>query len=117
MIACWNDCGAGAAPADALSAARGVDRNSDNGRTKSSRPAKTVSAACQPAESISATASGENRNCPNEPAAVPYPNAAERHSGGTSLPNAPTTIVKAQPDRPKPIRTPAVSVTIAGVCE
>ena len=39
------------------------------------------------------TASGENRNWPNEPAAVPRPKASERHSGGISLPNAPSTSV------------------------
>ncbi len=84
---------------------------------------KTINAAnissvvCQPNEPISATASGENRNWPNEPAAVPKPNAVERHSGGTSLPSAPTTMVKAQPDRPKPIRTPADKVSISGVVE
>ena len=38
-------------------------------------PAKINSAVCQEKLSISACASGENRNWPNEPAAVPAPNA------------------------------------------
>ena len=74
-----------------------------------------TSVCCQPNRSISATASGENRNCPNEPAAVPAPNASERHSGGISLPNAPITMVKDAPASPKPTTTPAVRWSIAGV--
>ena len=46
---------------------------------------------------------------------MPKPKAVERHSGVTSLPKAPTTMVKAQPDSPKPTRTPADSVSIDGV--
>jgi hypothetical protein len=37
--------------------------------------------------SIRPTPSGENRNCPNEPAAVPAPNEIERQFSGRSLPN------------------------------
>ena len=47
------------------------------------------------------------RNCPNEPAAVPAPNASERHFSGKSLPNAPSTILNEQPDSPRPMSTPA----------
>jgi hypothetical protein len=54
------------------------------------------------------TARGENRNCPNEPAAVPAPKAIDRHSGGISLPNAPMTMVKDAPASPKPMIRPAV---------
>ncbi len=62
-----------------------------------------------PAESsISATASGENRNWPNEPAAVPAPKASVRHCSGISLPKAPSTSVNDEPARPKPINIPAV---------
>ena len=52
--------------------------------------ARRRSAACSASRPrpISATASGENRNWPNEPAAVPAPNAEVRHSSGSSLPNA-----------------------------
>ena len=70
-------------------------------------PANTNSAVCHENVSISACASGENRNCPNEPAAVPAPNANARQLSGTSLPSAPTTIGNEQPARPKPISTPA----------
>ena len=69
--------------------------------------AKMTSVCCQPNVSISTTASGEYRNCPNEPAAVPKPNAIERHSGGNILPNAASMTGNEQPARPKPINTPA----------
>ena len=36
-------------------------------------------------------ASGGKKNWPNEPAAVPAPKASGRHSGGRSLPKAPST--------------------------
>jgi hypothetical protein len=64
---------------------------------------------------MSATASGENTNCPNEPAAVPAPNASERHCGGISLPKAPITIVNDAPARPKPITAPEVRWSIPAV--
>ena len=70
-------------------------------------PANTNSAVCQENASISPCASGENRNCPNEPAAVPAPNAKARQLSGTSLPSAPITIGNEQPARPKPMITPA----------
>ena len=56
-------------------AAGGVASTSDSGSTSSIMPAKTNSAVCQEKLSISPCASGENRNWPNEPAAVPAPNA------------------------------------------
>ena len=62
-----------------------------------------TSVCCQPNSPINATASGENRNCPNEPAAVPAPKASVRHSGGISLPKAPITTVNEEPASPKPI--------------
>ena len=69
------DCGrADAAPRSA----GGVASTSDSGSSSSMGAAKTSSAVCQSNASISARASGENRNCPNEPAAVPAPNANER---------------------------------------
>ncbi len=63
---------------------------------------------------MNATASGENRNCPNEPAAVPAPKASVRHCGGISRPNAPITTVKEEPASPKPTTTPAVRWSIPG---
>ena len=44
-----------------------------------------ISAVCQPKLSIIATPNGANRNCPNDPAAVPAPSARPRHSGGSSF--------------------------------
>jgi hypothetical protein len=82
---------------------------------RSTTTAKATSVSCQPMLSMSATASGEKTNCPNEPAAVPAPNASERHCGGISLPNAPITIVKEEPASPKPITAPAVRWSIPGV--
>jgi hypothetical protein len=46
---------------------------------------------------------------------VPKPKAVDRQFGGTSLPSAPTMMVKAQPDRPNPISTPADNVNAAAV--
>ena len=74
---------------------------------RSSTHEKISSVVCQPKLSIKLTAIGEKRNCPNEPAAVPAPNANERQLSGTSLPSAPMIAGMAQPDRPKPISTPA----------
>jgi hypothetical protein len=66
---------------------------------------------------INETPSGANRNCPNEPAAVPAPNDTERHCSGTSLPNAETMRLNEQPDNPKPISTPTVRLSVTGVVE
>ena len=95
----------------------GVATAKASGRQNSTITAKTISVLCQPTVPSSATASGENRNWPNEPAAVPAPNANERHSSGSSLPNAASTMVKLAPARPKPISTPAESVSMPGVVE
>ncbi len=54
----------------------GVASAIDSGSTASMLTAKIVSVCCQPNVSISATATGEYRNCPNEPAAVPKPKAS-----------------------------------------
>ena len=69
-------------------------------------PAKISSAVCQPNASIRLTPSGENRNCPNEPAAVPAPNEVERQLSGNSLPNEEMIRLNEQPDSPNPISTP-----------
>ena len=79
------------------------------------RNANTVSAACQPKLSIMATPNGANRNCPNDPAAVPAPSAMPRRSGGSSLLNADSTRLNEQPDSPKPIKTPAPMSSDSGV--
>ena len=79
------------------------------------RPANTISADCQPKLSISATPNGANRNCPNDPAAVPAPSAMPRFSGGNSLLNAESTRLNEQPESPKPIRTPALISSDSGV--
>lgn len=55
-----------------------------SGMTVKSSAAKITNVVCQPSWSISATASGENRNWPNEPAAVPSPNDSRRMLDGKS---------------------------------
>ena len=61
------------------------------------------------------TASGENRNCPNEPAAVPAPKASERICTGISLPKAAMTRAKEVPAMPRPHNTPADMSSVNGV--
>ena len=78
-----------------------------SGMIGSSITAKMSSVLRQPTLSIRPTASGENRNWPNEPAAVPAPKPMVRQLSGRSLPNAPITSPNEQPPRPKPIITPA----------
>src|SRR5262249_32880941 len=92
----------------------GVASASDSGSMMRHRPAKLINAVCQPNQSLKATASGENRNCPKEPAAVPAPNASERHWDGNSLPNAANTMVNEHPARPKPTSAPADNSSMAG---
>ena len=70
------------------------------------RPANTSRVALQPIVSIRLTPSGENRNCPNEPAAVPAPKEVDRQLSGSSLPNDEMMRLNEQPDRPNPISTP-----------
>ena len=94
---------------------RGAASVIDSGTISSSRPEKIKSVVCQPKDSIRPTASGENRNWPNEPAAVPAPNAIERQLSGTSLPSAPITAGMEQPDSPKPISTPPEICSMPGV--
>jgi hypothetical protein len=95
----------------------GVASASDSGSTNSISQAKAVRADCQPKLSIMATPNGANKNCPSDPAAVPAPSATPRRSFGKSLPNADSTRLNEQPDRPKPIRTPALRLRASGVCE
>ena len=73
---------------------------------RSTTPAKISSVVCQSTAELSATASGENRNWPNELAAVPTPNENARHCGGSNLPNAPITTVNDTPASPKPTIKP-----------
>jgi hypothetical protein len=93
----------------------GVATASASGSTSSTRTANTSRVCFQPMLPSSATASGENRNWPNDPAAVPAPNAKVRCFSGSSLPNAASTMVKLAPARPKPISTPADKCSIPGV--
>ena len=86
-----------------------------SGTISSRRPAKTSSVVRQPRVSIRPTASGENRNWPNEPEAVPAPKASERQLSGSSLPNDEITRLNEQPDRPKPISTPLERNSVSGV--
>ncbi len=78
---------------------------------------KATSACCQPNNSMKPTASGENRNCPKEPAAVPTPNASERMCGGINWLKAAMTMVKDDPAMPRPVKTPADRSSMAGVRE
>src|ERR1700730_6935161 len=98
-----------------LDVAGGEASASDSATISSIRPANTVNAVCQPKLPIIATPNGANRNCPNDPAAVPAPSAAPRRSGGSSLLNADSTRLKEQPDSPKPTRTPAPISSDIGV--
>ena len=78
-------------------------------------PPKMTSVFCQPVQSISIRASGENRNWPKDPAAVPAPKASERQLSGTSLPSAPMTRLNEQLDSAKPISTPALRSSRPGL--
>ena len=93
----------------------GVASASDSGTTSSIKQANTVKAVGQPKLSSMATPNGANRNWPNDPAAVPAPSAMPRHSGGSSFPNAESTRLNEQPDKPNPIRTPALISSDKGV--
>src|SRR5262249_3273203 len=115
--ACLPDCCGRGAASPAGASAFGVASASASGRIKSMMPPKMISVFCQPVESIRKRASGENRNWPNDPAAVPAPNANERHSGGTILPSAPITRLNEQLDSAKPISTPAVRLSRMGESE
>src|SRR5580704_12511962 len=108
---CWSAAGTSA------DVAGGVTSASDNGTINIIRPANTTNAVCQPKLSIMATPNGANRNCPNDPAAVPAPSAKPRRSGGSSLEKAERTRLNEQPERPKPIRTPAPRLSDSGVAE
>src|SRR5262249_33111136 len=108
-----NDCCSAAGTFVAV--AGGVESARESGTISSISTAKTVNAACQPKLSISATPKGANKNCPNEPAAVPAPSARPRRSGGNNWENAERTRLNEQPDRPKPTSTPAPRSSDSGV--
>ena len=78
---------------------------------------KVTSAFRQPSVSIRKTASGENKNWPKEPAAVPRPKPVARHSAGKILPKAASTIGKVVPERPNPSSAPADRSSIAALFE
>jgi hypothetical protein len=94
---------------------RGVASATDNGSTATRLTAKITKVCCQPYESISATATGEYRNCPNEPAAVPKPKATERHSFGNISPKAARITGNEQPASPNPTSTPAEASRIGAL--
>ena len=74
-------------------------------------------ALCQPAPLVMPAANGENRNWPNDPAAVPAPKESMRQRSGISLPNAPMTRLNEDPASPSPTRTPALRSSIPGDVE
>src|SRR4029077_13082146 len=100
-----NDCWSATGTFDDV--AGGVAMASDSGTISSISNANPDSAPTHPQWSIHATPNGANKNCPNEPAAVPAPSAMPRFSGGSSLLKAESTRLNEQPDRPKPNRTKA----------
>src|SRR5205823_1741775 len=110
-----NDCSSAAGVL--VAAWAGVASASDSGTISSISSANTVSADCQPKLSIMATPNGANRNCPNDPAAVPAPSAMPRFSGGNNLLKADSTRLNEQPDNPKPINTPPPTSSDSGVAE
>ena len=69
-------------------------------------PAKITNVVCHEKTLLRPIATGANRNCPNDPPAVPKPNESERHFVGSNLPKAPITTVNDAPARPKPVRNP-----------
>src|SRR5262249_42822606 len=115
LSACATDCCSRLLAAAGAPACRGDANASDSGMMRSTTAAKMTSVSCQPTPPMRATASGENRNCPNEPAAVPAPKASERPGGGISSPNAPITVVREEPASPNPIPPPAGRWSIPGV--
>src|SRR5258708_12409769 len=107
--ACLNDCCC--ATGTSLGATAGVASASDSGIASSISAANTVNAGCQPKLSISATPIGANRNCPNDPAAVPAPTAMPRHSAASNLPNAASTTLNEHPHNPNPTTSPPPTST------
>src|SRR6185503_11658287 len=95
----------------------GVCTPKAHGIIRSVNRPSAISACCQPRRPINPTASGENRNCPNEPAAVPTPKAKPRHSVGINLLKAASTRVNDVPAMPRPVRTPAERSSMPGVVE
>ena len=93
---------------DGAASCREVAIANDSGITSMMMQAKISSVVRQPTLSIRLTPSGENRNWPNEPAAVPAPNEIERQLSGRSLPNDGMIRLNEQPVSPSPISTPEV---------
>src|SRR3954469_14807700 len=95
----------------------GVATTNASGSTSSTITANVSSVLCQPISLSNPTASGEKRNWPKDPDAVPSPNANPRHCSGSSLPNAASTSVKLAPANPKPTSTPVDKCIMAGDVE
>ena len=116
MIAWPNVCfGPSPASGAALPGGSRVASASDNGMHRRMIAEKVNAVGIQPNAPIMPPAKGENRNCPNEPAAVPRPNAIDRRSGGSSFENAPMTRLNEHAEMPRPTSTPAVRVNDSGV--
>src|SRR5262245_18452613 len=79
-----SDCDAG--PPDAPVSAGAVVSASQSCSTSNLPTPTATSVVCQPKASIIDSATGEQRNWPNEPAAAPAPNATKRQLSGNSLP-------------------------------
>src|SRR5215510_12882310 len=97
-----------AARFEGAASCREVAIANDSGITSRMMQAKIWSVARQPTLSIRLTPSGENRNWPNEPAAVPAPNEMVRQLSGRSLPNEGMIRLNEQPVSPIPMITPDV---------
>ena len=64
---------------------------------------------------ISVCVTGSSANWPNDPDAAEMPSAMLRFSGGYSRPSTPATTENVSPERPVPISTPAVRISMSGV--
>src|SRR5262249_19561904 len=94
---------------------RGVATATASGMMSTRRPAKISSVVRQPNVWMRCTPSGENRNWPNEPDAVPRPNESDRQLSGSNLPNDEIIRLNEHPDRPKPISKPVDGRSSPGV--
>ena len=77
-----------------------------NGMAVRTTAANKKAVFCQPMPWIIPPASGENKNWPKDPAAVPMPNAKGRFSGGNNFWNAPMIMLKEAQDKANPNKTP-----------
>ena len=85
-----------------------------SGTIKATSKASASNAEDQPSHSISPRLPGSMMNWPKELAALAIPIAMLRFSGGTARPTAPRITENEVPDRPRPISSPALRVSVAG---